>query len=200
MIAIDVALFLPDDVRDTCIEINSKSAEQDKQYRPLGTQDYIPHITLSLGCVENEDIEKIKEFIDDIASQTKPLLLKLDKISYVKGDDGNSSMIDVAHSTALQELHENVMKKISPYLKEGASVEMIHKGDETGLKDTSKLMLDTYKDRFALSHYYPHITLGCYDAAYDKFPLEFVADTIVLAQVGDGCTCRKVLHSAKLSL
>ena len=48
------------------------------------------------------------------------------------------------------------MDKISNLLNEGATSEMIYKGNETGLSDTSKLMLDSYKDKFSHSNYQDH--------------------------------------------
>ena len=75
---------------------------------------------------------------------------------------------------------------------------MIYKGNETGLSDTSKLMLDSYKDKFSHSNYQAHITLGCYDAKFEEFPINFTVNTIVLGQIGNGCTCRYILHKKEL--
>ena len=77
--------------------------------------------------------------------------------------------------------------------------EMLVEGDKTGLSETSKLLLNNYEKMFSYSNYKSHITLGCYDTKFDgKLPIKFKSDTIALAQIGDGCTCRKIIYKTNL--
>ena len=97
-IAINTALFLPENIIDTCVTINKEALKKGKQYRNLGKNDFIPHITLSLGCVDKENIGKIKEILNKISERTKPIQLEISKIGYIKREDGNRSFFVVKHS------------------------------------------------------------------------------------------------------
>jgi len=51
-------------------------------------------------------------------------------------------------------------------------------------------------------NYNPHITLSCLEfenlGETIKFPVEFMSNKIAIFQLGDGCTCRKLIDSFSL--
>lgn len=191
-IAIDIALLLPDDIEDRCIQINQECERK----RPLGKEDYIPHVTLAMGIIDEKDLSHIQEYLQNL--QSNPLELSVDGIRYSETPEGNKSALEVTNTQELQTLHETILNHVKQYLQKGASVEMLFKGDETGMTEKTKLALDTYSEKTSFENYWPHITLGCYDAK-TKLPITFKADTIALCHVGDGVTCRKIISTYKLN-
>jgi hypothetical protein len=192
-IAIDVALFLPEEIENVCIGLNGRG----KAYRSLGKTDFIPHLSLALGCVEESVIPKIIEIIKRVSSNFSPLPFTAEGISYNKREDGNRSLMDIKKTPLLQKLHEAILNELITFFNGDASKEMLYKCEK--LSKSTKFNLDHYVDSRAFSNYNPHLTLNCYDATYDGFPFSFTTDRIALCQVGQGCTCRKVLFEGVLS-
>jgi len=190
-IAIDIALLLPEEIEDLCIDINKKN----EKIRPLGKNDYRPHITLAMGIIDEREVKSIQDYLQNF--NASPLDLTVNKIKYTKKSEGNESLLEVINTPELQALHRTILDSIKQYLQKGASVEMLYKGDETGMTEGTKLWLDTFVDKITFENYWPHITLNCYNAETD-LPIKFKVDTIVLCHVGDGVTCRKILFETKL--
>lgn len=186
MIAIDVVLLPPEEIMDLCIELNQKF----KSYKELGKEDFIPHISLGMACIE--DIDKVKKAFESI--EFKPLELELTEIKYYEGEEGNKSTFSVKKTKELQGLHEKIMNTLTPLIAGKVSEEMII-GDE--LSDISKFVVDNYSKEFSYENYWPHITLCCCNAEYKGFPVRFKVDTIALCQLGNGCTCRKIIKKIK---
>ncbi len=183
MIAIDIVLLLPEEIIDLCIEINRKF----KRNIDLGKKDFIPHISLGMACVDEKDLEKIKKALPKI----KRLYLEIEKIKYYETDEGKKSSFSIKKNEKLQKLHEQVMDILSPLIKCKVSEEMIV-GDE--LSERSRQIINNYEKEFAYEHYWPHITLSCFDANYEKVPIKFTVDTLAIFQLGNGCTCRKIIN------
>jgi hypothetical protein len=190
-IAVDIALLLPDKIEDLCIRINKEF----ERIRPLGKKDYKPHITLAMGIIDKKDVKPIQNYLKSI--KAKPLEISADKIRYRKTTEGNKSSLEVKNTKELQKLHEKVLKNIKQYLHKGADADMLYKGDETGIKESTKLWLDKFSEETAFEKYSPHISLSCYDAK-TKLPIKFKVDTIAFCHAGDGVTCRKIISSYKL--
>jgi len=190
-IAIDIALLLPEDIEDFCIKINEAS----EKINPLGKDDYIPHITLAMGIIDKKDVKPIQDYLQNL--KINPFKLSVDKIRYKETPEGNKSSFEVTNTQELQALHETILSNIKQYLQKGASVEMLYKGDETGMSENTKLWLDTHSEKTAFENYWPHITLGCYNAKAE-LPIKFKVNTIAFCHVGDGVTCRRIISKYKL--
>lgn len=190
-IAIDIALLLPDDIENLCIKLNKNS----ERIRPLGKNDYIPHITLAMGVIDEKDVKPIQDYLQAI--EQSPIELSIENIKYKETPEGNKSSFEITNTEELQSLHETILNKIKQYLQKGATVDMLYKGEETGMKDETKVWLDTHSEKTSFENYWPHITLGCYDAKAD-LPIKFKVDTIAFCHVGDGVTCRKIISKYKL--
>lgn len=190
-IAINVSLLLPKEVEDLCIEINKRC----ERVRPLGKDDYRPHITLAMGIIDEKEIKSIQNYLQDL--NVNSFNLTINRIKYTKKPEGNKSVLELINTPELQALHETILNKVKRYLRKGASLEMLYKGDETGITENTKLWLDTFADKTAFENYQPHITLGCYNAE-TNLPIKFKVGTIALCHAGNGVTCRKVLFETKL--
>jgi len=126
-----------------------------------------------------------------------PIDVIINKIKYT-APEGDNSSLEIMKSSELQTLHQTIINYIKQYLQKDASLEMLYKGNETGITENTKLWLDTFNDKTANNNYWPHITLNCHNAE-TTLPLKFKANTIALCHVGDGVTCRKILFEKNLT-
>lgn len=90
-IAIDIALLPPKEVMDIIINISRKADEKGNVEHLMSEEDFIPHISLCMGCAEESDIEKISNIVSNIANKFSPLKLKVSKLSYVTSSEGKKT-------------------------------------------------------------------------------------------------------------
>ena len=198
-LAIDVVLIPPPDLLDLCIDINRKAESQGLAYRPLGKEDFIPHISLFMGCVDEQDVPAVKESIGAIIDEQQPLAITvLDLLS--REDDGlKKAFFHIEKNEALQALHERLVANLGRFLRRHDGSDMLVEGGTTGLGASSCRNINEYVSLRANGNYEAHITLNCEIVDCDiHFPMQFRATTIGLFQMGNGCTCRKRLGEFRL--
>ncbi len=155
-----------------------------------------------MGVIKENDLEKIKDIIKEISKGQKPLKLSALGVELYEREDGNRSFLQVGISKELKSLHEKFLQKLSKFLVNCDSAEVLVEGEKTGISGSSKKILNNFEKLYARENYNAHITLHCYDA--DKFvkdiqfPISFNANTTALAHLGNGCVIRKVLFETKL--
>ena len=77
-IAIDIALLLPKEINKICIDINQK--EDSESYSDLSKKDNHPHITLAMGVIDEEDIEKVNNKLKEIVKRFSKINLQILKL------------------------------------------------------------------------------------------------------------------------
>jgi hypothetical protein len=197
-IAIDIALLLPEKIKDLCVKLNKEAESQGRAYRPLGNDDFIPHITLSLGIINKKDLQEIQGIISEITNDSNNLNLEINETYTYKREDGNRSGFKIIKNPKLQRFHDKIIDKMGKYFHKDATQDMLIEGERTGLSESSKKMLERFIELYSRDKYSPHITMNIYDLEYLDFPIEFTTETVAICQVGDGCTCRKILSVHKL--
>ena len=107
MIACDVVLLPPAEMLDRAIEINRKLVQEtgDKGII-LDRKKCLPHITLAMGCVKEEDLEEIDGILRGIAGDTPPVSLK----TIPAGE--KTSAIRIEKSRDIELLHEIMMIRL----------------------------------------------------------------------------------------
>ena len=103
-IAIDVVLLPPENIMDNAIEINKQFADDPIK---LNKENCLPHISLCIGVLEEENFPKIEEIINEISKQFSKLFLTIDKIS------SKHACFEIKNNEMLQKLHEEITKTIS---------------------------------------------------------------------------------------
>jgi 2'-5' RNA ligase len=200
-IAIGVVLIPSDEIVELCIKINKRAFDVGKGRYKLGKKDFIPHITLVLGCIKQDNLENVKSIVKQILRSQISLKLKTSGIELYKREDGNRSFLQVGISERLRHLHETVLEKISNFLTSCDSANVLFEGDKTGISDSSMKILNNFKKEYSRENYNPHITLHCYDADKFsqgiKFPILFRANRIAICHLGNGCVVRKILFESK---
>jgi hypothetical protein len=71
-------------------------------------------------------------------------------------------------------------------------------GNETVNKSTL-LWIENFPAESVYEKFFPHITLGYGQTTLENLPIDFKVPKIALCQLGNHCTCRKVLASAELT-
>jgi 2'-5' RNA ligase len=177
LIAIDIALIPNKEIIDLCVEL-TKDTE-----KPLGTDDFLPHVSLFLGCVEEENVPKII----DIVKQYEAVDITISELRLSKRTQ--SYHLDIEETPELVSLHKEILAKVRLFHVPEASPKELIDGNKTGISETSKDILNHYAER---ETYWPHITLRLPEKAYINLPITS-STTIELYQVGDGCQCRRKL-------
>ncbi|MBU1038666.1 2'-5' RNA ligase family protein [Patescibacteria group bacterium] len=185
-LAIDIVLLPPEEVMDKAIAINNQLSGDAIRLNKL---DCLPHISLCMGVVREEDLEKVKQIINQIGQNYKPLPLTINKI------DGKHVCFEIVNTKELQSLHEAIMTKLEPYLSYNSTVDCFL-GEE--INERTLCWVNNYKEKSSFSNFYPHITLGKYEIEGKDESIYFTASKLAVCHLGNYCTCRKILHSVDL--
>ena len=187
-LAIDVVLLPPEEIMDKAIEVNKQLINYPNNKIILNKENCLPHITLCMGVIDEENLPNIKELLEDVAKELSSLSLKIVKIDTEEEYTGFA----IEKTQALQSLHETIMEKLLPYATHDATVEMVYSPPE--VEEKTLFWINNYRKKFSFENYYPHITLGTSEVIKKiDASLIFTASTLALCHLGNYCTCRKVL-------
>jgi len=197
-IAIDVVLLLSEEMMDKAIEINKELLKDFDDEIILDKEKCLPHISLCMGCVDEDMISEIKRVLDEISTEfSKFKLQAVDLKADITPTGKKVSGLCIKNQDKLQKLHEIIMNRLWKYLSYDVEISMLFNPPEV-----EEATLEWIRD-YAKKHdnpllFDPHITVGFGET--DKFilPIEFTASTIALCQLGNYCTCRKVIISSDL--
>lgn len=186
-IAIDVMLLPSEEIMDKAIEINNQLADDPIK---LSKKNCLPHISLCMGVVEEDNLSKIEETINEIGKNFSKLSLAINEI--------NSEYIcfEIKKIENLQKLHEAIMTKLSPYLSYDATTDMCF--SPPPVVEKTLFWINNYKDKLSSENFHPHITLGTLKLKSQKLNINFTASKLTICHLGNYCTCRKILHSVNL--
>ncbi len=196
-LALDIVLLPPEEVMRKAIALNTELLKQvDSDYRQ-NTKDRLPHITLTMGIVNEEDLKKIFADIDDIAQNFKPLSLVASEIEIYESPNRIMSGLKIEKTEDLLNIHTEAVKKIKDkYFSYDARPKYF-------LQPPTMTSAGEYWKRKGpeidiLENYNPHITLGYGKVSLDE-PFQFQVQTLAVCHLGKDSTCRKILYSVVLS-
>ncbi len=187
-IAIDVVLLPPEEIMNKAIEINKKLVDDPIK---LNKESCLPHISLCMGTIEEKSLPKIKETIDKIASSFPKLSLTINEINE------EHTTFDIEKTEILQKLHETVMEKLEPYLSYNATTSMCFSPPH--VVEKTLFWINNYREDSSFGKFHPHITLGTSKLNKTELDINFTASILAICHLGNYCTCRRVLHSVKLT-
>ena len=196
-IAVDVVLLPSEEITNQVIEANKRLLKQYADRIILDKESCLPHISLAMGCMDEQDIPDIDKILHVIAGKNNPGQLNIAGISIGTNALGEKvSSFKVEKTKRLLSLHEEVMRRMMPYLSYDVTAEMVL-SPPLACKSTL-LWIKNYPEKSAFENFFPHITIGY--GQLDEFPFttEFTASKLVLCHLGNHCTCRKVLAAAEL--
>ncbi len=196
-LAVDVVLLPPDDIMDWVITINRGLKKVSKSHFLLNKTDYIPHITLAMGSINEADVPDIKKKLYEMLSKMKPVQIEFNSVKKSILPDGHyASGIVVSKTKMLQELHETVMDVMSEYFTYKGTPEMFFTPPTVERLPLSWIL--NFHKNSVYKKYHPHLSLGLGIPDQIKLPIKFSASRVALCHLGNYCTCRKILYETTL--
>ncbi|MCH7977567.1 MAG: hypothetical protein IH935_01155 [Acidobacteria bacterium] len=215
-LAVDVVLLPSEAMMDQAIALNRRLPGCSDQGMILNKKDCLPHISLAMGCIAGEAVPLIQTILGKIAQRFPKLDLTATAVRAVTSPAGRTvSSIEIERTAGLQRLHEAVMSKLSPHFSYTVSPEMFFVFLADGVADetadaTADATANTTIDKAAISwvenfpaqssftRFSPHITAGFGQTDYRLGPMRFRPASLALCQLGNFCTCRRILAAADL--
>lgn len=199
-IAIDIVLLPTERFIDEVIELNRAIDNTPEiQQIVLSKKDCVPHISLCMGCLKYEDLDKAKEIVNEV-TQGKYDNLRFEVVEIqtkVISTGQKITGITVRNNRDLQGLHEDLMKGMWDLLSYDASPSMFV--DPSDVDDITIQWLNGYAHKYINpSTFNPHITVGLGELKNNYFSPAFGVSQIALFQLGNYCTCRKLMFSFQL--
>ncbi|MBF0216928.1 MAG: hypothetical protein HQL30_08055 [Candidatus Omnitrophica bacterium] len=187
MIACDIAILPPDEIMDLAIGISKGIGPDRGNGIALNKKDILPHITLAMGSVEEEDIPKIKIILINLASIAMPIDLEMIP------DPRGRHYLGIACSAMLRGLHEAVIESTSQFFKGRVDMKMFHDPDGSGISDNSVSYVSKFMENSSYANFEPHITVQSSGDPIAQVTARFTADRLVLGHLGNHCTVRRIL-------
>jgi 2'-5' RNA ligase len=186
-IAVDIAILPPEEIMEMAIALNREMGDESLV---LDKESCLPHITLCMGVLREEELPKVREAVAGVAREFDPIRLRIEALN------GEYLEFLIGHSQELQRLHEAIMRAAGPYLTQDATAEMCHSPPR--INEKSLAWINSYRENSAFDRFRPHITVGRGKSEARALDVAFTATRIGICQLGDHCTCRKVLGSVEL--
>jgi 2'-5' RNA ligase len=194
MTAVDVILLPPPDVMEKAMDMNAAIQEAGSLDIALDREKCLPHITIAMGCVKEEDIPRLVGILSGIAGSFAPI--KLEAVA----SNGGRAWIRLVKTRDIELLHEIVMIRLSPFFNYKVSPEMIYRKNGREIHDLTMDYIRSFPISSSFENFTPHITVGTGEMDLEVKPFSFVCAELALCHLGDFCTCRNVLSSHRLSL
>jgi 2'-5' RNA ligase len=174
---------------DIAISLNKNYPDDPIQ---LNKENCLPHISLCLGVIEEDKLLEIQNIITEITQNISPLSLTISQIR-----DYHSSL-ELLPNEKLQQLHEEIMTKLEQYLSYNASTDMFFAPPAVAEKSLFRVQI--YREKSSFANYYPHITLLAGTKLTNQdIQKSFTASKIAVCQLGNYCTCRKILYTTNIN-
>jgi hypothetical protein len=196
-IAINVVILPPDPVMDLALEWNQMLRKARPTNIALGKLQYLPHISIVMGCIRADQLDHAIGKLQSIATQYHTLELQVPNIRAVSTASGNKVVsFDIMLTQELVLLHESIVAAFRPFLTQDA--------DDSALNDSPPISSDAvdwinhYIPDQCFDHFWPHITLGFGDppAAFQR--ISFFASRLAICHLGNYCTCSTILAETVL--
>lgn len=195
-LAVDIVLIPDVHLFDQVLAMNAELVRKHGSEIVLHWRACLPHISLAMGCVDQEDIPEIRQLLHSLWRR-----YPLRKFLHTKGlvyrtnaREETVSSIELLKDPGLQQFHEKVMEYVSPFMKHEAAPEMFV--GEGPIAESSLAWVNSFRETSAYEYFWPHITLGYGKATPVKIRKGFHVDSLMLCQLGNHCTCQKVLASS----
>lgn len=190
-VAIDIAILPPPDVARRAVELSAALPATESQGLRLG-DDHLPHITLMQQFVPTEMLESFIAQIDRALRGQEPLRLRI-----TGGGTGSHSVwMAVERTPTLVGLHERLLHATGAFDAHDGDASAFLDGDarERDVRWVREFRRESSVDRFT-----PHITLGHASEPPVVEPMDFVATTVAVCNLGRFCTCRRIIRAWKLT-
>ena len=185
-IPIDIVIILPEDIQERAIELNKELIKENDNI-VLNKENCFPHISLAMAYIEEDDLPKIMEILNEISKEILPLDLTIIDAYEVEGNYPFTGL-GIEKTEKLQELHEKITNKLSGFLKYDGEGGLLGKPEGFSIP-----YINGFKEDASFEKFFPHITLGHGKKRQIEGQIKFTASKISVCQLGEYCTCKKIL-------
>ena len=192
VIAADIVLLPDPETARKAIEANQYLVQWYDSDLLLHRTQCLPHISLSMGCIDTTQLDTIEKHLWDIVSQSSLQTLACAGIGISRHAHGQMvSSLEITRDPTLQRLHETVMQHMAPFYHSDVTEDMIF-GDEL-VSDSTLEWIRQYTTHSAFHLFEPHITLGYGPLPDRSLPKTIGIQGLALCHLGNHCSCRKAL-------
>ena len=119
-IAINVVILPPDPVMDLVLEWNHMLCKTRPTNITLGKLQYLPHISIVMGCIRTDQLDHANGMLQSIATQHRTLELQVPDIRTVSTASGNQVIsFDIMLTQELAALHESIVTCVQAFAHPG---------------------------------------------------------------------------------
>lgn len=195
--AIDVVLLPPEPVMNVVLKWNKDLVEDDRTNIILNTHDFLPHISMVMGCLPLDDLLRAQTTLKSIAANNKNLELQASTIRTIDVPDRRIVTLDIAHNHELIKLHESMVNEFAPLLTQDATDMDVF--DLPPINPSTLEWINGFIPHQCFENFWPHITLGFGKLMPAFKPFTFRATRLAICHLGNHCTCRKILAVESLA-
>ena len=197
-IAVDVVLLPPNDVIDKIIAINEQAATKNLSWGSLGKDDFLPHLSLAMGCVEHDSLETVKSVVEAVASKFAPMTIELFELYYAEmPNDAKMYCLRAKNIPELQQLHENLINELQQHFSYDCTKESLFSKPGEDVKEPD--YINKFYSSYSFEAFDPHVTLRIKEeVGKDALPITFTANEVAACHVGIMTTCRKNLFEVQM--
>jgi 2'-5' RNA ligase len=193
--AVDFVILPPARVMDVAVSLNKRLCNTKIV---LDKENCLPHISLLMGCLRLEELERAQSILKSVASRHKKMKLNVSGIRTVGTSAGDVIALDIEPNDELQTLHETVVDAFASLLSTDATAADVLGGSPA---DSTLEWINSYIQQSSFDNFWPHITLGYLKAGANSEtiePFSFTASRLAICHLGNYCTCRKILREGSL--
>ncbi len=191
LLALDVAVLPPPDVRQRAIELSAGLPSADADRLRLDAE-HIPHITLTQQFIRVEELEAAFERVDEVLRAERPMTIHVTG----GGKGGHSVWMSIDRTEALAGLHERLMEALRGFDRPGGTAAAFFEGDA---RVGDVVWVTGYRLKSSFHSFTPHITLGRAETPPAIAPFSFEATTVAACHLGRFCSCRRPLRTWTLA-
>jgi len=192
VIAIDVAILVPDQVAEPARTINRALAAGRTDALRLDST-HLPHITLAQQFVERVRFDELWRALDGLLRHAPALPLRVAGVTFEHG----TVQFAIDPAADLLRLHDAVIQALEPFEAPGGGPDAFQADGET-IRPRDVAWVRNFRSQASCARFRPHVTLGHADRAPDAVPIDFVAKVAAACHLGRFCTCRTVLRQWRL--
>ncbi|MDH7599978.1 MAG: 2'-5' RNA ligase family protein [Sedimentisphaerales bacterium] len=195
-IAVDIVLLPPREVMDLVIEQNRDLVAGRHREIVLTHDGALPHISLVMGCMETDTLPELVSIMNDLVKDHPPGGLTAIGIAIISNQVGKKVSSLLIHKTdPLQRLHEVLLIATGPLLGYQPRPEMFYGGAPVTQSTLDWVRL--FREQSSLHRFWPHITIGYGVARPIDRPVSFHPQALAVCQLGNHCTCQRVLAEVR---
>ncbi len=194
-IAVDVVLLPEEAMTGLAIAANAGLAEKTGSKIILAKKCCLPHISLAMGCIKDNEVARIGELLRPVV-EIVPKRLEPAGIQKSTNFSGELvSVFQIKRAQQLQRLHEKICDIVRPFCTPEIAEDMVA-GGRAG--ESTLEWIRNYFIKSAYHNFSPHITIGYGDLDDRPLPRDFAVSRLAICHLGNHCTCAEILWSVEI--